>query len=79
MGSREDEPIADNGERISIEDVVGEELRMPHDNDVQVFFVGFGEADINIGRILAQATGAEYQGSTEQDLAAVIEELSGYF
>jgi hypothetical protein len=39
----------------------------------------FGAADIDIGRILAQATGAEYQGSTEKDLAAVIEELSGYF
>ena len=32
-----------------------------------------------LGRILAQATGAEYQGSTDEDLAAVIEALSGYF
>ena len=46
---------------------------------VQVFFLGFGEADVHIGRILAEATGAEYQGSTDDDLAAVIEELSGYF
>ena len=52
---------------------------MPHDNPVQVFFLGFGDADIHIGRILAQATHAEYLGSTEEDLAAVIEELSGYF
>jgi hypothetical protein len=34
---------------------------------------------VNIGRVLAQATGAEYQGQTDDDLAAVIEELSGYF
>jgi hypothetical protein len=34
---------------------------------------------VQIGRILAEATGAEYQGSTEADLATVISELSGYF
>ena len=31
------------------------------------------------GAILAQATGAEFQGSADEDLAAVIEALSGYF
>ena len=46
---------------------------------MQIFFLGFGDADIQIGRILAEATGAEYQGSTDEDLAAVIEALSGYF
>lgn len=54
-------------------------MRRPQDRRVQVFFVSFGDADVHIGRILAQATGAEYQGSTEEDLANVIEELSGYF
>ena len=53
-------------------------MELQHD-DLQVFFLGFGEADINVGRILAEATGAEYQGSTDEDLAAVIEALSGYF
>lgn len=48
-------------------------------SSLQVFFLGFGTADAHIGRILAQATGAEYQGSNEEDLASVIEELSGYF
>ena len=43
-----------------------------------MFFIGFGSADIDVGRILAGATDAEYI-RTEEDLAAVIEEPSGYF
>ena len=74
-----DDPIDDQGRVIPREDVVGAALGLETNNDVQVFFLGFGDADINIGRILAEATGAEYQGSTDSDLAAVIEELSGYF
>ena len=68
-----------NGEHVEPEHVHGLRLRPMPANPVQVFFLGFGEADVQIGRILAQATGAEYQGSTDDDLASVIEELSGYF
>ena len=74
-----DVPVDDRGQRLQIDEVIGEALRLPHDHDVQVFFLGFGEAEVHVGRILAQATGAEYQGSTEEDLAKVIEALSGYF
>jgi hypothetical protein len=74
------DPVDDNGHAVPLEEVSGESpLKLSTDHDVQIFFVGFGESDVNIGRILAQATGAEYQGSTEKDLAAVIEALSGYF
>jgi Ca-activated chloride channel family protein len=55
------------------------QLAVPHDHAVQIFFIGFGDADINIGRIMAQATGAEYQSSTNEDLAAVIDEFGAYF
>lgn len=72
-------PTDDNGSGLLVSEVVGESLRQPLDHKVQVFFVSFGTADAHIGRILAQATGAEYQGSTDEDLASVIEELSGYF
>ena len=73
-------PVDDKGRAVSrSSDVSGEALQLPHDHPVQVFFLGFGEADVHIGRILAQATGAEYQGSTDEDLATVIEALSGYF
>jgi Ca-activated chloride channel family protein len=70
---------AAGGRTVSLEDIRGESLAVPHENDVQIFFLSFGTADGHIGRILAQATGAEYQDSTDENLAAVIEELSGYF
>ena len=80
-GQELDYPSDEVGRWVAIDDVVGDALVLVLvlDHEIQVFFVGFGESDVNIGRILAQATGAEYQGSTEEDLAGVIEELSGYF
>jgi Ca-activated chloride channel family protein len=68
-----------NGNTVAKRDIVGESLVTAHDHPVQVFFVGFGDADIDVGRILAQATGAEYRGSTKADLAEVIEETGQYF
>ena len=78
-GQELDKPRDEFGRSVAIDDVVGDALVLVLDHEIQVFFVGFGASDVNIGRILAQATGAEYQGSTEEDLAGVIEELSGYF
>ena len=34
---------------------------------------------MEVGRILAEATGAEFQGVTEEDLAEFLEEFSKYF
>lgn len=73
-----DQPTA-NGQVISIDDVQGEKLIVVTVNDIQIFFVGFDAADVNGGRLLADATGAEYRGSEIDDLATVIEQLSGYF
>ena len=64
---------------VPLPEVSGVELLPDLDHEVQVFFVGFGDAEMDIGRILAEATDAEFQGSTDADLAAVIEELGGYF
>ncbi len=74
-----DTPTEDGGGGVPIGDVVGDSPVVPHEHDVRVSFLGFGEADFDIGRILADATGAEFRGSTQEDLAGVIEELSGYF
>jgi Ca-activated chloride channel family protein len=75
-----DTPKDVNGNEVSPEDVAGDRLVEPATRGVQVFFLGFGEADIDVGGILANATGAEYLlGSDEEDLAALIEALSGYF
>ena len=71
-----------NGDEVDPSDVVGiglnPDLNLQHD-DLKVFFLGFGDADINIGRILAGATGADFQESPDDGIAEVILELSGYF
>ena len=78
-GAEQGVPVDERGREVPVEEVNGVALLMPHDHDVQAFFLGFGESDLQVGRILAEATGAEYQGQTDEDLAAVIEALSGYF
>jgi len=78
-GHNGEQATSSTGAVLSPDDVRGDKLAMPTEHPVQVFFVGFGSADIAVGRILAQATHAEYQGSTEKDLASVIQNLSGYF
>ena len=48
--------------------------------DVQVPYLGIGDdADVEVGRTLAQATGAEFQGVVEADLARLLEEFSKHF
>lgn len=78
-GHEHDSAVDERGEGVAPADVGGDQLRIPHENPVQVFFLGFGDADLHVGRILAEATGAEFQGSADEDLASVIEALNGYF
>ena len=64
---------------IDLRDVLGMSLALDTTHEVQIFFIGLGEADIQVGRILAEATNAEYHGATEKDLAEVLEEFGKYF
>ena len=68
------------GRHVERECVIGTDPAVKTRHPVQVFFIGIGEdADIQVGRILAEATGAEFQGVTEDDLAKVLEEFGRYF
>ena len=79
-GCQDTSPAKDKyGRSVNTEDLIGTGLAIETRNPVQVFFIGIGEADLNIGRLLAEATSAEYQGVTEEDLANVLEEFSRYF
>ena len=61
-------------------DVTGSSLAIETEHPVQIFYIGIGDdADLDVGRMLAQATGAEFQGVAEEDLAAVLAEFSKYF
>lgn len=68
-----------SGARIVKKDIIGSGLALKTDHPVQIFFIGIGDADMEIGRMLAQATGAEFQGVTEKDLSSVLAEFSKYF
>jgi len=83
MTSSDERPVdfcgKNDSSSVDDEHIKGSALSINHEHEVQIFFVGFGDSDIAVGRILAQATGAEYQASTDEALATVIEQLSGYF
>jgi len=69
-----------NGTAIAKEDVTGISLALGTSLPVQIFFIGIGEAvDIDVGRILAEATDAEFEGVAEKDLAKAIERYGKYF
>ena len=93
MTSRDEQPIVDfdgfedqlfaraiDGTRVPKEEVTGSRLAIATVYPVQIFFIGIGDdADLDIGRMLAEATGAEFQGVAEKDLAALLEKISRYF
>ena len=65
---------------VAKKDVIGRGLALSTEHSVQIFFIGIGDdADLHVGRLLAEATGAEFQGAAEDDLAEVLEEFSKYF
>jgi Ca-activated chloride channel family protein len=68
------------GRSVGKKDIIGTALNLKVRHPVQIFFIGIGDdADMEIGRMLAEATGAEFQGTTEKDLAGVLETFSKYF
>ena len=70
----------EQGRRVEKNDIIGFDLNVVTTHDIQIFFIGIGgDADMEVGRILSEGTGAEYQGVTEGDLANIMEEFSKYF
>jgi hypothetical protein len=68
------------GRQVQRQDIIGSGMAMKTTHPVQIFFIGIGtDADMEVGRMLAQATGAEFQGVTDKDLAQLLEEFSKYF
>jgi len=82
FGGFEDESSAleEGGRTVAKRDIIGTGLALTTQHPIHIFFIGLGaDADLEIGRILAEATGSAYQGATEKDLAAVLEKFGKYF
>ena len=77
----ENDPVAVDirGATVPKDNLIGTRSRIAGADDVQVFFIGIGDADLEIGRIIAEATGAEFRGTTDEDLANVLEAFGKYF
>ena len=80
-GCADDTPATDSdGVPVEKENIIGIELVEEPQNRIQIFFIGIGDdADLQVGRILAGATGAEFQGVAEEDLANLLADFSGYY
>jgi Ca-activated chloride channel family protein len=72
--------IEQGGRTVNRKEIIGQGLAIQTKHPVQIFFIGIGaDADMEVGRILSQATGAEFQGVAEKDLANLLEQFSKYF
>jgi Ca-activated chloride channel homolog len=79
-GLQNESGIEEGGRVVGRQEIIGQGLAIGTNHPVQIFFIGVGaDADMEVGRILSQATGAEFQGVTEKDLANLLEQFSKYF
>ncbi|TAK21266.1 MAG: VWA domain-containing protein [Chloroflexota bacterium] len=69
----------EGGRRVDRASLNGKGLALQTRHPVLIFFIGIGEADLEVGRLIAEATGATFHGATEKDLAAVIGQFGKYF
>jgi Ca-activated chloride channel family protein len=79
-GFQNEAGIEQGGRSVGRQDILGQGLAINTSHPIQIFFIGIGaDADMEVGRILSQASGAEFQGVTEEDLANLLEQFSKYF
>jgi hypothetical protein len=79
-GFRDDRAATDaTGTQVPLADLIGSELAVPTKHPIHIFFVAVGEADVHVGRIMAEATAGAYRPASEAGLAAVVEAFGKYF
>jgi hypothetical protein len=72
--------IDENANAIQRKDVLGMDLVIKTRHPIHIFYVGIGkDADLEVGRILAEATHSAYQSTTESTLKSVLEMFGKYF
>ncbi len=78
---REAQCVDENGEAVDRAQVKGVRLTAEGAEAIKVYFIGIGmnQADLDVGRILAEATRSNFVGTTADDLATVVGVFKGYF
>ena len=70
----------DSGRTVKPADLIGTELAATTRHPIHIFFVGIGgDADLEVGRVLAEATHSTYRATTDKNLADVLETFGKYF
>ncbi|MEK7216500.1 MAG: VWA domain-containing protein, partial [Chloroflexota bacterium] len=70
----------DEGRTLQKTDVVANGLTVPTKHRIHIFFVGAGnDADIQVGRLLAEASGGTFVGVAEKDIERFLELFGKYF
>ncbi len=73
-------PVQSDGVEVSVTEIFGVDLLIETEHEIQVFLIGIGgDVNLDVARVLAEATGAEFKGVAGDDLANVLEQFSGYF
>jgi Ca-activated chloride channel homolog len=72
--------LDEDGRAVPEAEMHGFNLAVDTQHRVGVYFIGVGEtADLEIGRMLSEATGSNFLGTTVEDLAPVVQLFSVYF
>jgi hypothetical protein len=73
-------PVEQGGRVLDETEVIGVRLAIETRHPIQIFYIGIGDnADIQVCRILTEATGGECQRTTTEGLAKVLEAFGKYF
>jgi Ca-activated chloride channel family protein len=73
--------VDQNGQQVDRASVTGVRLTANGAGAIKVYFIGIGmsDVDLDVGRILAEATHSNFLGTTVSDLADVVRVFKGYF
>jgi Ca-activated chloride channel homolog len=69
-----------NGAAVPRKEVLGTAMAIQTKHPIHIFYVGIGkDADLEVGRILAEATHSAYRATTADNIASVLEAFGKYF
>jgi hypothetical protein len=72
--------VTANSAQVPKQEVLGVSMALRTKHPIHIFYVGIGgDADLEIGRMLAEATHSAYRGTTAGILASVLEAFGKYF